>query len=106
MCVRNQTYGDGVIIKIFNDDYDVIGEYFNHCVEYAIEQCDDNLNRKNLVEEIKYSFCNGFKNDGVVDPEADLIIWAILNYEPSNFSYALGKTAGCILETSFCYDER
>lgn len=106
-CYRNQTTGDSLLINLFNSHYDEVSNHFESCIDTVIKNCDEEcgLSKKYLIAELSYEFINAFKNEEIIDSETDLIIWAILSYEPNNFLFSLKKVVFDILETTEYYCE-
>jgi len=96
---RNQTAGDITLLNLFNKHYDALALHFNECVDFSIDACQDYDSKKYLSDDISYQFLTGLKNDFIIDKELDLIIWAIINYEQTNFIISLKKVSVAILNS-------
>ncbi len=103
LCERNQTAGDKILINLFNKHYDTLGCYFDECVILALDDFDEMSSIKSVLEDIKYRFLNGLKSDIITSVESDLTLWAVINYEPTNFNTCLNRVISKIFSEIYCY---
>ena len=99
LSLRNQTSGDNALIKMFDGHYSKICPHFNECVNHVVKECDEDFTTQYLISEIEYTFSSAFKNMTVCGGDIDLTLWELLNFDNTNFQYALNKTSLQILNS-------